>query len=112
MLDVISEAANEVNILLNRDLKRSPVPIATYIRQDISNIPDKETFESKIGLVDDINEVYEIWEIFLKDKMNIFVIIYGECVTNNYKIFDYQNIEYKGFYSTKQEAENEIKGYL
>ena len=96
----------------NINLKRSPVPVSTYVRNDISNIPDKETYESKVGLVDDINEVWEIWEVFLNNKTNIYVIIYADCITNDYTFFKWENITYKGFYSTKQEAINEIKGYL
>lgn len=112
VLDVLSEASNNVNILLNRDLKRSPVPVSTYIRKDISNIPDKKSYESEIALLNNEDEVWEVWEIFLKDKTNVFVVIYANCITKDYKFFDWDNIQYKGFYSTKQEAINEIKGYL
>lgn len=112
VLDALSDASNNVSELLNINLKRSPVPVSTYVRNDISNIPDKETYESKVGLVNDINEVWEVWEVFLDNKTNIYVIIYADCITNDYTFFKWENITYKGFYSTKQEAINEIKGYL
>ena len=112
VLDSLSEASNNVNILLNVDLKRSPVPVSTYIRQDISNIPNEETYESKVCLLEDSNEIWQVWEVFLNNKENVYVVIYAECKTKDYNSFEWDNIQYKGFYSTKQEAINEIKGYL
>jgi len=112
VIDILSEVSHKISYLFNINLKKSPVPICTYIRQDISNIPDVESYESKVGLTNDINEIYQIWEIFLNDKTNVYVVIYADCITNNYTFFEYDNVQYKGFYATKQEAINEIKGYL
>jgi hypothetical protein len=112
VFDVLSDASNNVNTLLNLNLRRSPVPVATYIREDISGIADTESYESKTVLLDKIDKVWQIYQVFLKSKTTIYVVISADCHTKDDKYFDWDNIQYRGFYSTKQEAVNEIKGYL
>jgi hypothetical protein len=112
VFDVLSDASNNVNSLLKLNLRRSPVPVSTYIREDISGIADTESYESKTVILDKVNEVWEIFQMFLKNKTTVYIVISADCHTKDDKYFDWDNIEYRGFYSTKQEAVNEIKGYL
>lgn len=61
-------------------------------------------------------EVFEIWKVFLTENEmgldDVFVVISADFKVEGYKNGDWSNIEYRGFYTTQQEATNEISGYL
>jgi len=43
---------------------------------------------------------------------NCYIVINGDYVLDGYKKGKWSNIKYCGFYSTPEEAENEISGHL
>lgn len=59
---------------------------------------------------------YEIWQVFLdtekSDIDSCYIVIKGKYKTNGYANGEWISIDYKGFYTTIQEAENEIGCYL
>lgn len=61
-------------------------------------------------------EVFEIWKVFVereKDEVNeAYVVLSADYVVDGYRKGQWENVEYRGFYSTFEEAKNEISGYL
>lgn len=60
--------------------------------------------------------VYEIWKLYLKPMTNepneAYVIISANYNIHGYGLGEWDGLRYRGFYTTLQEAENEIDGYL
>lgn len=87
------------------------------IRKEINTnaIPKGENLYNNINLVNIIT-VHEIWKVFLEyDKTNMdecYIVISGDYTLQGYKNGTWSNINYCGFYSSVQEAENEILGHL
>jgi hypothetical protein len=118
-MNAISQASKNVSGLLGEKLVQPPVLVDTIREQEFSNIQeDNSSFEN---VVDTINvvRVHEIWEVYLgdiddkKDIETIFIVISGDNkIKQKYEKGDWNNIEYQGFYSTLEEAKNNIKGYL
>lgn len=113
-MDAISIASKNVSMLMNRKLEMAPVPIKSIRRQKYNNGVDCELYKflQPVNIV----TVYEIWQVFL-DRNNsdiecVYVIITGDNTSEGYKNGDWSNIEYKGFYTTPEEALNEISGYI
>lgn len=102
--------------MLNRKLQVAPVFIK-QIRKEINTnaIPKGENLYNNINLVNIIT-VHEIWKVFLEyDKTNMdecYIVISGDYTLQGYKNGTWSNINYCGFYSSVQEAENEILGHL
>ena len=91
MLDTINEASKNVNSLLNQKLQVAPV------------------FIKKISTSDNSNDNIDTSE---SSKDSCYIIIKGRYQTNGYARGEWISVEYNGFYSTLQEAENEIGCYL
>lgn len=101
---------------MNRDLEVPPVPLKTIRKQDETNIGQTEI--PQIQPVQPINNVtvYEVWKVYLADNeediKEVYVVLCGDYNVNGYGKGDWSNIEYRGFYTTENEALNEISGYL
>ncbi len=93
----------------------SPIPIKSVKVQDSDENTDNQVEPPK-GFTVPPNKifVYEIWKVFLKDKKRKFayVVVGADFMAEKYRKGVWSNVEYKGCYTTIQEAENEIKGYL
>ena len=61
-------------------------------------------------------KVFEIWKVFLEeneDDLNeIFVIISANAIVDGYKKINWEKIYYEGFYTTVEEAQNQITSYI
>lgn len=116
VIDSISEAARNVAILLRRDLSHPPIPIHSTKKQDDSTIAPKTDMNFNFQEPQSTVEVYEVWKVFLEDNEeeleDVFVVISGDFDVEGYKNGEWTNIEYRGFYTTEQEAINEINGFL
>lgn len=42
----------------------------------------------------------------------VYIIVIADYTLQGYRNGEWSNIEYRGFYTTVQEAQNEISGYL
>ena len=115
-MDAISQGSRNVSILLNRKLSIPPVPIKTVKKNDNNMNAAVET--PMYQAVEPINKVnvYEVWKVFLEENEDeldfVFVIISSECILNGYRNAEWENVKYEGFYTTIEEAQNEIKGYI
>jgi hypothetical protein len=115
-MDAINQASRNVSILLNRKLQTAPVFIKSIRNQEDTNaVPKGQNQYSGINLVNVVS-VCEIWEVFLeyeKTKLdNCYIVIGADYTLEGYKKGKWSNIKYRGFYSSPEEAENEINGYL
>jgi hypothetical protein len=114
-MDAISRAARNVSILLNRKLKVPPVPLKSVRKQENTNVQDAQSpyqFLEPVNVV----KVYEIWKVYLKENKDhldeIFVVLDADYKLQGYRNGKWSNVEYKGFYTTIEEAQNQISGYL
>ncbi len=114
-MDELSRASRNVSILLNRRLDIPPIPIKK-VRKNGNNITspiNNEIYQAvqKINKV----KVFEIWKVFLEenedDLYEIFVIISANAIVDGYKKIDWEKICYEGFYTTIEEAQNQIVSY-
>lgn len=116
VIDSISDAARNVSILLRRDISHPPIPIHSEKKQDDNNIVPKTDMNFQFEEPKSKVEVYEVWKVFLSDNdeelENVFVVISGDFDIEGYRNGEWSNIEYRGFYTTEQEAINEINGHL
>lgn len=115
-MDALSLAAKNVSILLNRDMDVPPVPMKTVRKQGDTNVQQGETPFYSVQPIN-IVKVFEIWKVFLQDENpdeleDVFVIIEADCNLQGYRKSQWSNIEYKGFYGSIEEAQNEISGYI
>lgn len=116
VMDAISNAGRNVSILLNRKLQVAPVFIKQIRQQvDTNAVPKEQNYYNDINVVNIIT-VHEIWKVFLEyEKTNInecYVVVSGDYTLQGYKNGTWSNIQYCGFYTSVQEAENEISGHL
>ena len=114
-MSTISKAARNVSILTHRKLEVPPVPLKSIKKQNNTTGHTEIPIYQPVKPVD-VVEVYEIWKVFLdrqKDNINeVYVVISGNYIMKGYGKGDWSNIIYRGFYSTEQEAQNEISAYL
>ena len=77
--------------------------------------------KKKLSLIEPIHPyktqvIYEIWRLYLdyrKDDANeAYIVISASYKTSGYGKGEWENLQYDGFYTTIEEAENEINGYL
>lgn len=101
---------------MGRKLDVPPVPVETIRKQDSNEANQGEEIPSGYRLPNNIVEVYGIWKIFVEYEDNAvneaFVVVSADNVVEGYKQGEWENIEYRGFYTTFEEAKNEINGYL
>lgn len=115
-MNTINEASRNVSILLDRKLQTAPVFIKSVRKQEDTNAVSKN--EEHYTGIDVVNIIiqYEIWKVFLDEEKtdmdNCYIIIKGDYTQQGYRKGVWSNIEYCGFYSSVNEAENEISGYL
>lgn len=114
-MDALSNASHNVSDLLRRKLDVPPVPIETIRKQD-NNESSSEKIPDGYRLPANIVEVYGIWKVFMEYQDNgineAYVVVSADKVVDGYKQGEWNNVEYRGFYSTFEEAKNEINGYL
>lgn len=117
VLDALSIASKSVSYLLSLKLEVPPVPLKTVKKQkpkDSENINSEIPQGFKIPAHKD--EIFEIWKIFLEENLEgieeAFVILSADYTIQGYKGGKFENVEYRGFYTTLEEAQNEISGYL
>ncbi len=116
VIDAISQAARNVSILLNRSLQSPPTPIKSIRKQSDSNVDKIDNYK----IIEPINTVsaYEIWKVNLENDKNsdeldhVYVIIKGDYTLQGYKNGKWSNIKYMGFYTTVEEAQYHINGYI
>ena len=115
-MDAINQASRNVAILLNRKLQVAPVFIKSIKKQEETNSVPKDQNQYANTNIVNIITTYEIWQVFLeyeKSKMDsCYVVISGDCTLEGYRNGTWSNIKYCGFYSSTNEAESEINGYL
>lgn len=116
VIDSISTAARNVSILLKRDLSHPPIPIHSVKKQGDNNVAPKTNMTFDFQEPQSTIEVFEVWKVYLEDNEeeldNVFVVISGDFDVEGYRNGEWSNIEYRGFYTTEQEAINEINGFL
>lgn len=117
VLDALSVASKSVSYLLDRKLDVPPVPIKTVRKQDNGDTIDgKEELPHGFQLPEKDVQVYEVWKVFLEENSqeydSLFVVLSAIFSQEGYKNGDWSNVEYRGFYTTLEEAQNEINGYL
>lgn len=115
-MDAINSAGRNVSILLNRKLQTAPVFMKQIRKQiDTNAVPKDQNYYQNINMVNIIT-IYEIWKVFLdyeKTHMNeCYIVIGGDYTLQGYRNGTWSNIKYCGFYTSVQEAENEIGGHL
>jgi hypothetical protein len=117
VLDVLSLAAKSVSETLSLKLEVPPVPLKT-VKKKVPNNNEEQNSSIPEGykIPAKRDNIFEIWKIFLEDNpekiTEAYVILNGDFVDQGYKKGIWENIEYKGFYTTLEEAQNEISGYL
>lgn len=111
VLDVLKTATDDVVSSLTQRIKKAPVPVGVYIRYDNLNDADVYTNDSEVALTDYTDKVYTIYQMFLQ-TMNVYIIIQADRLTKDHKFYNWENVQYKGFFTTKQEAANYIKSAL
>jgi hypothetical protein len=113
-MDAISQAARNVSILLNRKLEVPPVPIKSVRKQEDTNVSETPLYN--ISTPTNVVKVYEIWTVYLKENEEnldkVYVVLAADNTAQGYKNGTWSNIEYRGFYTTPEEAQNEISGYI
>lgn len=111
-LDAISFGAKNVTTLLGRSLRVPPSKVKVLE-------PVEDTNE--LALLEPIHPykmqtIFEIWKLYLdycKDDTNeAYIVISANYKTSGYGKGTWENLQYEGFYTTIEEAENEIDGYL
>lgn len=117
VMDALSIASRSVSQLLSLRLEVPPVPLKTVKKQnpeDINNSNDELPAGFKVPAHKD--EIFEIWKVFLEeneeDINEAYVILSADYRSQGYKVGKWENVEYRGFYTTLEEAQNEISGYL
>lgn len=70
------------------------------------------------AIIEPVNivEISEIWKVYLEENEEkldfVYIIVTADYTLQGYRNGEWSNIEYRGFYTTVQEAQNEISGYL
>jgi hypothetical protein len=61
-------------------------------------------------------KVYEVWKAFIEENHEeineAYIVISANFLAEEYKRGNWSDVEYRGCYTTLQEAVNEIDGYL
>lgn len=91
------------------------------LRKKIDSAPSFVESINKENFINNKNDlkiykVYNIYEIVLneniEDLYSIFVVISADNIVKGYNNDEWRNIKYCGFYTTIQEARNQINGYI
>ena len=83
---------------------------------EVSNDFMDSNYEDKDDITPEEKEAYEIWKVFLDQKQAGFdccyVVISGDYQQKGYANGEWSNFSYCGFYTTIEEAENEVMAYF
>ncbi|MNV61887.1 hypothetical protein D3C71_1544130 [compost metagenome] len=117
VMDALSVASKSVSYLLSLRLEVPPIPLKTVKKQDPSDIADsKNPIPPGFKVPKKKVEVFEIWKVFLEENVEeideAWVILSSEFISQGYANGKWENVQYRGFYTTLEEAQNEISGYL
>lgn len=111
-VDAVTFGARNTTTLLGRTLEVPPVKI---------KVLEPNMNDDELALVEPIHPyrtqiVFEIWKLYLtreKGEQNeAYIVISANYNTHGYRQGEWDTLRYCGFYTTLQEAENEINGYL
>jgi hypothetical protein len=111
IIDALSLASKSVSGLLGLKLDVPPIPIDTFTKDKKQNDND-----GGFKLPPTKIKVYEVWKVFLEDNdkeiSEAFVVIGADFITNEYIKGKWKNVDYRGCYTTFEDAKNEIDGFL
>jgi len=112
-MDAVDEASDNISTLLKNTFANPPVPIRSIRKQTNKSRSNIDDFYTVVN-VPDVLDVYEVWKFTLNDKeyKEVFVIISAICTLAGYKKAKWSDVQYRGFYSTVDEAIDEIYGRL
>ena len=111
-LNALNIATDDIAQTLNTTFRKPPSCVAVLIKKDNTNLPDVDSADAEVAVTDFLDRIFTVYEFFLKDRTNVYAIITADRYTKDYKNFEWNNEKYHGFYSTRQEAINYIKGHL
>lgn len=115
-MDAISQAARNVSVLTCLKLEVPPVPLKSIRKQDETNVGQNEIPMCQPIQTVNVVKVYEVWKVFLEESEDhpdeVYVVIDGDYTQEGYGNGTWSDVEYRGFYTTLNEAQNEISGYL
>lgn len=116
VLDALSRGAHDVVAMMRDPLRVPPVLVKTVRKQSNPNASDSENLPSYFKLPENVVGVFEIWKVFLDNRRwwseFAYVVVSADYVSKGYGRGTWRNVEYRGFYTTLEEAQNEIDGYL
>ena len=112
-MDAVQKASENVNVLLKTNFAIPPVPIRSIRKQKNRAKSKIDNFYTVVN-VPDVLEVFEVWKLTLDDKeySEVFVVISATCEMAGYRKVKWSDVEYRGFYSTVDEAIHDIYGNL
>jgi hypothetical protein len=113
VLDAIDSGSKNISTLMKQKLANPPSLIRSFRKQKNRAKSNVDDFYTTIN-IDDVVEIFEIWKVVLDDNdMNeLFIVISAKCSLRGYTQPKWSNVQYRGFYSTVDEAINNIYGYL
>ena len=113
VMDAINEASANVSVMLDEKFANPPTPIRSIRKQTNKAKSNIDTFYTVIN-IPDVLDVYEVWRITLDNQEyeEVFVILSAVCELAGYKKPTWSDVKYCGFYSTVDEAINEIYARL
>ncbi|MNC06191.1 hypothetical protein D3C81_1133250 [compost metagenome] len=117
VMDALSIASKSVSYLLSLKLEVPPIPLKTVKKQNPGDIADSKTeLPEGFKIPSKKTKVYEIWKVFLEENDDeideAWVILSAEYLSKGYAGGKWEDVQYRGFYTTLEEAQNEISGYL
>lgn len=117
VLDALSQASHNVSILLKLQLDVPPIKRADVRIQGDDSYLGNSTQQMSIDSTPvSIVQVFEVWEVLLDvdafDLEKVYVVIGARYRQEGYRGGTWSDVEYEGFYTTLEEAKNEINGYL
>lgn len=112
-MDAIHNASDNVSSLLKEKFANPPVPIRSIIKQKNRAKSNIDDFYTAVD-IKDVVDIYEVWKIVLDNENldEVFVVLSAKCQLAGYKQPKWSDVKYRGFYSTVDEAINNIYGQM
>lgn len=112
---VIDKGCENIHNVLEFGFAAPPRHVRT-IRKQLNRAEGFVDFDPAID-VPDLVTVYEVWEVSALADNGVdveywFIVISAKCKLAGMTQPDWSNVEYRGFYSTVDEAENNISGHM
>lgn len=105
-MDALNEASQQTYSMLRKKIDSAPSLVESINKEDFIN--NKNDLK--------IYKVYGIYEVVLnettKGLYSIFAVVSADNIIKGYNNDEWRNIKYRGFYTTVQEAKNQIDGYI